>query len=136
MSTSRNGITKLMVAAAYGDSQALLWELAGGADVNARDDFGHTALIYAAAAGQERAVRVLLMMGAEADVKSQHGLKPARLAARRGHLRVADLLAAGGHEDDGNRRSPQVPRGDAGGWIKLGDLDRAFAAWRAQAWGW
>jgi ankyrin repeat protein len=136
MSTSRNGITKLMVAAAYGDSTDLLWELAGGADVNARDDFGHTALIYAAAAGQERAVRVLLKMGAEADVTSQHGLTPARLAARRGHLRVAELLAAEGHEDGRNALSPQAPRGDAGGWIKLGELDRAFAAWRARAWAW
>jgi ankyrin repeat protein len=136
MSTTRNGITKLMVAAAYGDSTALLWELAGGADVNVRDDFGHTALIYAAAAGQERAVRVLLKMGADADVKSQHGLTPERLAARRGHLRVAELLAAEVYEEDWNPRPPLLPRGNAGGWINVLELDRAFAAWRARAWAW
>ena len=92
MTERKNGITELMVACSRGDLARAEALIAGGADVNARDRFGHTALMYAATAGHAGVVEMLLSYGSDAGAKNQNKLTAFELATARGHRAVADLL--------------------------------------------
>jgi ankyrin repeat protein len=77
----RDGTTRLMFAAAEGNTAGVRVELARGADVNARNDVGWTALIYAIRPGNEACVRALLDSGANVNAADDYGRTPLIFAA-------------------------------------------------------
>lgn len=64
---------QLIEAIKAGDAAQADQLLAGGADANARDEFGATALMLAAHNGQLELVEALLAHGAEVDAKDELG---------------------------------------------------------------
>ncbi|KAG2492690.1 hypothetical protein HYH03_009104 [Edaphochlamys debaryana] len=82
-------------AAAGGDPAVTQAVLQAGADVNARNEHGHTPLALAALRGNLEAVRVLLDARADADIAEdpeEDGRTPLALALEEGHSAVAALL--------------------------------------------
>lgn len=73
--TSANGTTPLMLAAAAGDLEAIRWLLDRRVQINAWNQSGSTALSWAAGAGQMQAVRLLLDRGAAIKL-DPHGSDP------------------------------------------------------------
>jgi len=59
--TANNGWNLLIIAARFGNTEAIYLLLAAGSDVNAKDRFGITALILAARHGATEGVRALLL---------------------------------------------------------------------------
>lgn len=66
--------------------------LAGGANVNARDEDGCTPLLWAVLAGALRTVELLLRMGAQVNANNLDEETPLHWAATTGHLQIAELL--------------------------------------------
>ena len=81
----------LFVAAATGKAEAVRYLLDQGADVNARNEFGHTALTEATFNGNIAVIRELLLRGAEINNVAVDGTA-LDLAIRRNNAAVADLL--------------------------------------------
>ena len=73
--------------------------VSGGADVNIRRDDGATPLYKAARTGSRQVARILIDSGADVNA-SQDGTSPLHVAARRGHWAVADLLIEHGADAD------------------------------------
>jgi uncharacterized protein len=78
--------------------------LAGGQNVDARDEHGQTALMNAARNGQEEVVRVLVDAGAALNVTAKYNLTALMLAIINGHGPTAELLVRAG-ADTGVRAS-------------------------------
>lgn len=70
--------------------------LAGGHNVNGRDQHGQTALMNAARTGGEETVRVLIDGGAELNAAAKYNLTALMLAIINGHARTAILLIEAG----------------------------------------
>jgi len=70
-----------------------------GADVNAKDDFGHTPLSNASLVGLTEIVKLLLAKGADVNAKDDFGHTPLREASDNGHYEVVKLLLANGAND-------------------------------------
>ncbi len=85
---------KLHVAARAGDREAIHSLLAGGADVNARDDAGNTPLMVAAMCADAETVNTLLKAGADVKAKNKAGAT-ALLRAATFPARAELLLTAG-----------------------------------------
>lgn len=83
-------------AAKAGDAGSLTAQIAGGADVDARDRFGQSALMLAAQRGHLAAVLVLVRAGAALDITAKFGLSATMLAVINHHDDVARALAAAG----------------------------------------
>ena len=89
-------------AARAGDLVRLKAAIAGGADVNIRDQTGWTALMHAADNGYSLLVPPLLESGAEPDLRAATGATALFMASVHGHIDiVSQLLAVGAN--------PQVP---------------------------
>jgi ankyrin repeat protein len=73
------GLTPLMLAAAFGSSEAMQLLVTGGADVKAVSNSGVTALHWST--GDVRKVRLLLDRGADVHTSSQFGRTPLLVAA-------------------------------------------------------
>ena len=96
---------RLHLAALDGPA-AIVATLAGGVDLECRDEYGYTALHVVAAAGRADAVAALLAHGADAGARDDRGLTPLALslATRRiagaeeavAYDRIAALLRAAG----------------------------------------
>jgi len=85
------GTTPLMSAVLYGDARTVRAFLDGGADPNARNDFGATALMWAV--GDAEKARLLVERGADVNAKSDEGLTPLLIAAGQpGAAAVVKLL--------------------------------------------
>jgi ankyrin repeat protein len=83
-------------AARRGSVEALAWQLAEGADIDARDRHGQTALMLAALAGHCEVVALLTARGAALNVTAKYGLSALMLAVIRGHTDIVRRLVAAG----------------------------------------
>jgi ankyrin repeat protein len=106
--------------------EAIARLVAGGADVNARDEHGSTPLKYASAERVPAAIRKLIELGADVNLGDDSGFTPLHCAAGHGFyaeaVEVVEALLAGGA--DVNARSREfgfVPLHEArgGGVIRL-----------------
>jgi ankyrin repeat protein len=68
--------------------------IAAGADIDARQEGGHTPLLAAAGNGDADLARTLLAAGADPTLARDDGVGPADLARAQGHDALADELAA------------------------------------------
>ena len=101
-------ITRLIMAAITGDTEAIRLELSRGADINDKAAYSFTALSAASQGGHVLAVLLLLDHGA--DINQRDGLSSTALcrASNHGHLAVVEMLLkhgadvnlCGGYEDD------------------------------------
>ena len=82
---------QLMQAARRGDTAGIKALLAGGAQVNATDDWGNSPLLYAAREGEVESARMLLKAGAYVDGRGGT-MPPLAAAALRGHTILVRLL--------------------------------------------
>jgi ankyrin repeat protein len=80
-----HGTTPLMDAAGAGGLKAVEALLAGGAEVDAQDNFGGTALVYAAREGHTDVIRMLIAHGADVNARSSSGTG-VHIATDNGHL--------------------------------------------------
>jgi ankyrin repeat protein len=89
------GVTPLMYAALYGDTNSVRRLLEAGADPNARNESGATALMWAV--GDPERTRLLLEHKADANARSENGRTPLLIAADRfGSAPVLKLLLEAG----------------------------------------
>ena len=93
-------------AAAFGHRDVAELLLANKAEVNAKDDDGHTPLHAAAFNGRRDVAELLLANKAEVNARDDDGATPLHYAARQGHRDVAELLLANkaevnARDDDG-----------------------------------
>jgi Ankyrin repeats (many copies) len=79
-------------AAAAGDLTALGAQLAGGAQIDARDEQGRTALMLAIVNGRADAVELLLARGADPNAADAQGISPLQAAERSGMPRISSAL--------------------------------------------
>jgi len=90
-------------AARNGDLAATERLIAGGADVESKDDAGLTPLIIAALVGQREAVVLLIAQGADPQGRDGKGFTPLHAAAHAGHLGVVKYLLELGLDVDDQR---------------------------------
>ncbi|MEX2261810.1 MAG: ankyrin repeat domain-containing protein [Bryobacteraceae bacterium] len=88
-------VTPLHAAVAGRHAEIAEALLAGGAEVNARQQAGYTPLHTAAGNGQKEMVRLLLAHGADASMRSDDGRSPRDMAEARGHHPVVQMLSEG-----------------------------------------
>jgi ankyrin repeat protein len=86
------GYTPLILAARTGDAAGVEAELAKGADINWKMQWGLTALMWAADQGHAPVVKLLLDRGADIDAQNEDGLTALMLAAREGRTDVVSIL--------------------------------------------
>lgn len=92
---------RLHEAAVKGDLETAAGLLAGGVDVNARDEaWRWTPLHQAAERGHAQVVELFLKAGADQTARDRMGWTPLQVAAERGHLPVVELLLKAGSEPD------------------------------------
>lgn len=72
--TPSGGVSPLLQAAIHGDADAVNAALAGGAEINTKDDAGRTALMAAACFGYPQVVKLLLDKNADVNARDSHGL--------------------------------------------------------------
>ena len=101
-----SGWPALFYAARQNDIKAIQALLAEGADVNARDDNGHTALIVAADyKASKEVIQALLAEGADVNARDDDGNTPLHRAALNGHTQtIQDLLAEGANINAANTK--------------------------------
>lgn len=87
---------KLIEAATEGDLGTVSAALAGGSDVNARNNQGLTALMKASARGYTDVVKLLLTNGADVNAKNSVGYTALMAASRPGHTDIVRLLLDNG----------------------------------------
>jgi hypothetical protein len=87
----------LRAAASLGDVETVRSLIAGGADVDAANDYGATPLILASMRGRTEVARVLLEAGADAELADGfYGRSPLGWATEGGFREIVSLLFAGG----------------------------------------
>ena len=83
----------IWTAAATGDTETILLQLATGTDINSKEPTaGSTPLIIAAVTGQTEATRLLIEKGADLNAKNNDGTTPLHAAAFFGHPEIVELL--------------------------------------------
>ena len=83
----------LIMASSKGDTIIVNELLENGADVNAKDNWGHTALIKASYEGHTEIMKTLLKMGAEVNEKDNDGYTALITATEKGHINIVELLS-------------------------------------------
>jgi len=84
-------------AARWGNLEQIRQHVANGADVNAKNEFGHTALHEAAYYGQTEAIKALIQAQADISAKSrQIGETPLHFAAMTGQVKAMNVLIRAG----------------------------------------
>ena len=83
------------------DINVLLACLAGGDDVNARDDKGKTALVIAATNGQAEICQLLLAAGADVNARDENGNSALSWATHHEHTEIVNLLIHSGANHSG-----------------------------------
>jgi ankyrin repeat protein/L-ascorbate metabolism protein UlaG (beta-lactamase superfamily) len=93
---NEEGDTPLHTAATAGRTEAALYLIGRGADVEARNSADQSPLLYAAYVGDAALVDTLVARGAKFDYQDARGNSPFHFAARGGHMAVVDRLASKG----------------------------------------
>ena len=88
--------TPLHQAARRGHADVVAWLVGAGADIDARDKYGHMPLHKAAEAGQHEAAKTLVVLGAQKNARGVVGGTPLQMARASGYFQLADMLAAAG----------------------------------------
>ena len=83
-------------AIAAGDLESIDRLIAGGADVDARDEHNQTAVMNAARDGHAAVVRLLVDRGAQVNHTAKYGLTALMLAVIRSHVDVVRVLVDAG----------------------------------------
>lgn len=92
--------TPLHIAAMTGRTEAALYLVRRGANIEARNTSNQSPLLYAAYVGNAALVDTLISRGAQFDYQDARGNSPVLFAARGGHLAVVERLAAKGAKLD------------------------------------
>ena len=101
---SEDGITSLMLAAAFGTAENVKVLLDAGADVNAREEHGGAALMWAVAGGAAENVKVLLDAGADVNARYENGWTSLMAAAFAGTAESVKVLLDAGA--DASHKNP------------------------------
>lgn len=88
----------LFLAAEKGHGRVMELLIAGGADVNAPDDEGHTPLMKAALSDQVEALSILIKAGAKPDTGDRHGLQAYDHAVTGTKAKAKEFLSRYRHE--------------------------------------
>ena len=88
--------TALHQAARKGHADIVAWLVGAGADIDARDKYGHMPLHKAAEAGQYEAARTLVILGAQKNTRGVVGGTPLQMARASGYVELAAMLASAG----------------------------------------
>lgn len=83
-------------AAIAGDSKTIAHLIAGGENIDSRDQYGQTALMLAALNGRDEVVGLLLANGAQLNVTAKFGLSALMLAIINYHTGIAKQLVDAG----------------------------------------
>ncbi|VAW94342.1 ankyrin repeat protein, putative [hydrothermal vent metagenome] len=90
--TACDGNTELMKHTLDGDPSAVQTDLANGAPVDARNNFGWTALMHAARQDQTATMAVLIDAGADINAQDDDGWTPLMRATTKGNVAAVQLL--------------------------------------------
>lgn len=93
---NEDGDTPLHTAATAGRTEAALYLIGRGADIEARNSADQSPLLYAAYVGDAALVDTLVARGAKFDYQDTRGNSPFHFAARGGHMAIVELLASKG----------------------------------------
>lgn len=84
--------TPLHLAVRNRDTETVEMLLNNGANINARNKFGHTPLHISICNKKIEIIQLLLRRGAYVNERDNNGMTPLHIAVIRGHLQVADCL--------------------------------------------
>jgi ankyrin repeat protein len=104
-----NKITTLMMAASKGNRDMVMFLAANGANLEVKNDIGHTALAFAVIQNKPEIVKVLMAHGAKIS-PDENGINPVMMAIQMGRFEILKILNP--DEKDVNLRA-----GD--GWTAL-----------------
>ncbi len=106
---TEDGDTPLHTAATARRTNAALYLIGRGADIDARNSAGQSPLLYAAYVGDAVLADTLVARGAQFDYQDTRGNSPFHFAARGGHMAVVELLAAKGARIDFKGNQGRTP---------------------------
>ena len=86
--------TALHQAARKGHADIVAWLVGAGADIDARDKYGHMPLHKAAEAGQFEAAKTLVVLGAQKNTRGVVGGTPLKMARASGYTELAAMLSS------------------------------------------
>ncbi|XP_064633189.1 ankyrin-2-like [Lineus longissimus] len=95
-SESTKGITPLMIAALYGDTEHFKFLVERGANINKRDNTNQTSLMQLAKKGSAGLIRYLVEKGCELDVQDDQGYTALHWAISYGENQIAHFLVDSG----------------------------------------
>ena len=104
LNQTQDGMTALMLASENGHAATAVALIAGGANVNAVDQYGITVLMWASINGHTATVAVLIAKGVNVNSANQHGDTALKLASGHGHAATVEILIAGGANVDAEDR--------------------------------
>lgn len=90
--TAPGGITALMIASRYGETDLIQHLLERGANVNAVNDNGGSPLMFTAVLGDVNSMRLLLDNGANVHLKAKFNWTALTVSAAKGHDTMVSLL--------------------------------------------
>jgi hypothetical protein len=100
------GQTPLHRAVRHVDNELIVLLTAGGADVNAKDSWGHTPLFLTV---RQDIIEMLIAKGADLNLKDKAGYTVLHLAARSGHKERAKLFIANGADVNAKDKKGRTP---------------------------
>jgi ankyrin repeat protein len=97
------------IAILGGDAEGVKEFLAGGADVNAKNQRGWTPLHGAAVDGSKEVGELLIAKGADVNAKDKHGRTPLHFTSNYGQKEITELLIAKGADVNAKSKPGDTP---------------------------